>query len=424
MVVTGAGTAFCSGGDLSWIGGRARRHGRRRCASPDAAVLPRPGSRSGTSRCRRSRRSTGPAIGAGLALALACDLRYAADDARLGVPFTSLGMHPGMATTYLLPEVAGLAVAREMLLTGRLPSPAPRRPRLGLVNRAVPARRGARRGAGARPTAAAAAAPVATRLTKRALLGGGHASFDAALEWEALAQPVTLATADLQEGLRAPAGAARRRGSPAADRPPGAAVGGSRDGAGGVCRPRTRPGGPAAEGRPRGLRRRWGVAAPGGSSRSPRAAVRTVRLPLANVPAGRPGGFVGRTRRSPARAASTAAPPRLWTSCGRTGRGDRPACRCGAGGSHPVDNPGDDHAQRRLTCDDVVHRLWTRRIVASVVSMAARSLGDRDEAAGRAGRAVVRARPDPRSPPWSRSAARRAAGGPCRPTATATARWC
>jgi enoyl-CoA hydratase/carnithine racemase len=49
----------------------------------------------------------------------------------------------------------------------------------------------------------AAAAPVATRLTKRALLGGGHASFEAALEWEALAQPVTLATADLQEGLRA-----------------------------------------------------------------------------------------------------------------------------------------------------------------------------------------------------------------------------
>ena len=53
-------------------------------------------------------------------MALACDLRYAAEDARLGVPFTALGMHPGMATTYLLPEVAGLALAREMLLTGRV----------------------------------------------------------------------------------------------------------------------------------------------------------------------------------------------------------------------------------------------------------------------------------------------------------------
>ena len=54
-----------------------------------------------------------PEGGAGLALALACDLRYAAQDAALSVPFTALGMHPGMATTYLLPEVAGLPVARD-----------------------------------------------------------------------------------------------------------------------------------------------------------------------------------------------------------------------------------------------------------------------------------------------------------------------
>ena len=41
----------------------------------------------------------GPAIGAGLCLALACDLRYAAAGARLGAPFVKLGMHPGMAAT-------------------------------------------------------------------------------------------------------------------------------------------------------------------------------------------------------------------------------------------------------------------------------------------------------------------------------------
>jgi enoyl-CoA hydratase len=88
-----------------------------------------------------------------------------------------------------------------MLLTGRLLDGA-EAAEAGLVSRAVP-------GPEVLPTAlaaaaaAASAAPVATRLTKRALLGGGHASYDAALEWEALAQPVTLATADLQEGLRA-----------------------------------------------------------------------------------------------------------------------------------------------------------------------------------------------------------------------------
>lgn len=199
VVVTGEGSAFCSGGDLSWIG-----------AEPGASVDALRARMLPFYRAWLSVRDlevptvaavNGPAVGAGLALALACDLRYAVDDARLGAPFTSLGMHPGMATTYLLPEVAGLGVAREMLLTGRMLSGA-EAAALGLVNRAVP-RGEVLATALAAAGAAATAAPVATRLTKRALLGGGPATFEAALEWEALAQPVTLATDDLQEGLRA-----------------------------------------------------------------------------------------------------------------------------------------------------------------------------------------------------------------------------
>jgi enoyl-CoA hydratase len=199
VVVTGEGSAFCSGGDLSWIG-----------ASPDSAVDDLRAKMLPFYRTWLAIRElevptiaavNGAAIGAGLALALACDLRYAAQDARLAVPFTTLGMHPGMATTYLLPEVAGLAVAREMLLTGRVVTGA-EAVGLGLVNRAFPVDQVLDE-AMAAATAAAAAAPVATRLTKQALLGGGHASYDAALQWEALAQPVTLATEDLQEGLQA-----------------------------------------------------------------------------------------------------------------------------------------------------------------------------------------------------------------------------
>ncbi len=57
----------------------------------------------------------------------------------------------------------------------------------------------------------AATAPIASRLTKLALTDGGHASYDACLQWEALAQPVTLATEDLQEGIRA----AREKRAPA-----------------------------------------------------------------------------------------------------------------------------------------------------------------------------------------------------------------
>jgi enoyl-CoA hydratase/carnithine racemase len=199
VVVTGEGSAFCAGGDLSWIG-----------ASPDATVDDLRERMLPFYRTWLSVRDleavtiaaiNGPAIGAGLALALACDLRYAAEDAKLAVPFTALGMHAGMATTYLLPEVAGLGVAREMLLTGRVVTGA-EAVGLGLVNRAFPAD-GLLDAALSVAESVAAAAPVATRLTKQALLSGGHASFDAALQWEALAQPVTLATADLHEGIAA-----------------------------------------------------------------------------------------------------------------------------------------------------------------------------------------------------------------------------
>ena len=199
VVVTGAGSAFCSGGDTSWIG-----------SEPDATVDALRARMLPFYRAWLAVRDlevptvaavNGAAIGAGLALALACDLRVVAADAVLGMPFTALGMHPGMASTYLLPEVAGPAMARDLLLTGRLLS-GTEALTAGLASRCVPAGQVL----GEALSAArdnAAAAPEATRLTKRALLGAGQTSFEAALEWEALAQPVTLATADLQEGLLA-----------------------------------------------------------------------------------------------------------------------------------------------------------------------------------------------------------------------------
>lgn len=198
VVVTGAGSAFCSGGDVSWIG-----------SEPEATV---DALRSRMLPFYRSWLTVrdlevptiaainGAAIGAGLVLALACDLRYAAADARLAVPFTSLGMHPGMATTWLLPEVVGLPVARDLLLTGRSVT-GEEAATLGLVNAAVP-REDLLDNALEVADDIARNAPIATRLTKVAL-AGGHATYDAALQWEALAQPVTLATRDLHEGLAA-----------------------------------------------------------------------------------------------------------------------------------------------------------------------------------------------------------------------------
>jgi len=199
VVVTGRGRAFCAGGDFSWL-----------AATPDAAV---PELRERMLSFYRTWLSVhdlrvptvaainGAAIGAGLAVALACDIRIAADDARLAVPFTSLGLHPGMATTWLLRRAAGDTLARDMLLSGRALTGAEAVPS-GLVSRCAP---GDEVVASALATAAAisAAAPVATELTKAALGAGGPQSLEAALAWESLAQPVTLAMDDLHEGLAA-----------------------------------------------------------------------------------------------------------------------------------------------------------------------------------------------------------------------------
>ncbi|MBA2770340.1 MAG: enoyl-CoA hydratase/isomerase family protein, partial [Sporichthyaceae bacterium] len=96
---------------------------------------------------------------------------------------------------------AGLPVARELLLTGRMVTGS-EAASLGLVNRSAPPGTVLEEALSV-AAVVASAAPVATRLTKRALAGGGHGSLAAALEWEALAQPVTLASRDLQEGLAA-----------------------------------------------------------------------------------------------------------------------------------------------------------------------------------------------------------------------------
>jgi len=81
----------------------------------------------------------GAAIGAGLCMPLACDIRVASTRARMGVPFTRLGMHSGMGRTYLLPDVVGHSTARDLLLTGRLVD-AQEALRIGLVSRVLPRR--------------------------------------------------------------------------------------------------------------------------------------------------------------------------------------------------------------------------------------------------------------------------------------------
>lgn len=199
VVVTGAGSAFCSGGNTGWI-----------ASEPDAGVDYLRSRMIAFYRAWLSIRRlevptiaavNGPAIGAGLCLALACDLRYAASSAKLGAPFVKLGMHPGMAATYLLPDVVGEAHARDLLLTGRVVD-AEEAHGLGLVSR-VFADESFLDEVLEVASGIASNAPIATRYTTLALRDGGHADFEAAVQWEAFAQSITLATGDLQEGIAA-----------------------------------------------------------------------------------------------------------------------------------------------------------------------------------------------------------------------------
>lgn len=143
----------------------------------------------------------GHAIGGGFGLALVCDLRYAREDAKYGANFTRLGLHPGMAVSYLLPRLVGLPRAADWLYTGRL-FDGREGADAGVFNEALP-------GDAVLPRAMevaraiAANAPVAVRATKRSLTQGLGWEPVAAAYREAYAQAATVATEDAKEGMRA-----------------------------------------------------------------------------------------------------------------------------------------------------------------------------------------------------------------------------
>jgi len=143
----------------------------------------------------------GHTIGGGFGLALVCDVRIGAEDAKYGANFVRLGLAPGMAISYLLPRLVGLARASELLFAARLVD-GREAAALGILNRAVPA-------GDVLPTALALAktiasnAPLAVRATKAAMRRGLELHVREAALAEALAQAETLATDDAREGIAA-----------------------------------------------------------------------------------------------------------------------------------------------------------------------------------------------------------------------------
>jgi len=143
----------------------------------------------------------GHAIGGGFGLGLVCDLRVANRDARYGANFARLGLHSGMAISYLLPRIAGVPRAAELLFTGRIFSGA-QAAEMGIANHAVEPGEVLSR---ARSLAdeIAACAPVAVRMLKRSLYRGLAWDPRSAGEIEALLQSRTIEMEDAKEGVAA-----------------------------------------------------------------------------------------------------------------------------------------------------------------------------------------------------------------------------
>lgn len=200
VIITGSGRSFCAGADFKSQlqrddGGRARLPQERSFAmySPFLSVL--------EIEVPTIAAMNGHAIGGGLGLAVVCDLRVASQDAKYGANFTRLGLHPGMATTYILPRLMGLPRATELLLTGRILSGG-EAAEMGLVNYAVPTDQVLDR-AWQLAREIAAAAPIAVRMTKASIYQGIGWDPVQAARLEAHAQSRSLETEDAQEGIRA-----------------------------------------------------------------------------------------------------------------------------------------------------------------------------------------------------------------------------
>lgn len=200
IVITGTGRGFCTGADVGHLREVAERGDegslREQVEAGQAVVLA----------IREARQPViasvnGPAAGAGASLALACDLRIAAECASIGLTFNRVGLHPDWGATYTLPRLVGPAVAAELIFTGAM-IPARDAHRLGIFNRVVPDDRLAEEtGILARGLAAKPQLPL--RLAKRAMKRSLEASLQEMLDFEMEAQLQCGRSADAREGIEA-----------------------------------------------------------------------------------------------------------------------------------------------------------------------------------------------------------------------------
>lgn len=198
VIITGAGEkAFIAGadiGELAKLGPVAgREHSRRGQAVLDSIErLPVPTIAA----------INGYAYGGGLEVAMACTLRVASDNAKMGLPETSLGIIPGYGGTQRLARHVGRAKALELVLTSEKGVTAAEAHRIGLVNQVVPAGR-AHAAALEIATKIAANGPVAVRYAMEAIRTGLDMTLLEGQVLEATLFGLCASTEDMKEGMTA-----------------------------------------------------------------------------------------------------------------------------------------------------------------------------------------------------------------------------
>jgi len=198
LVLTGAGRAFCAGGDVEFAEHleTVSQHLRRLLASFHIAI----------SRMNRMSKPViaavnGVAAGAGMSLAMACDMAVAADSARFTMAYSKIGATPDGSSTYFLPRLVGVRRALELTYTNRVLT-AREAEAWGLVNRVVP---DAELPATVNALAAelAAGPTLALGRAKRLFLMSGHESLETQMENETQLIALSSKTADFREGIAA-----------------------------------------------------------------------------------------------------------------------------------------------------------------------------------------------------------------------------
>ncbi|MBI4412366.1 MAG: enoyl-CoA hydratase/isomerase family protein [Deltaproteobacteria bacterium] len=199
VVLTGAGRAFSSGGNLDMIESRTRKKeatnkkelkmfyriflGVRNIRVPVIAAV------------------NGPAVGAGFCLALACDLRYASTEAKMGANFAKIGLAPGMGGTYLVTRLIGPTRAAEALLLAENLS-AQRAFDMGLLNgihepdQLMPHVRGVAK-------VIAENGPIPVAMIKKGIQKALQGTLEQMFDYDSTCQAKTFATEDIKEGIRA-----------------------------------------------------------------------------------------------------------------------------------------------------------------------------------------------------------------------------